>query len=122
MDMEEDQVFLRGVICALDKPFTLTVNGQDPSDGEYTGELTFTPTGMSGGSWEHAATACSPDGMCATISAGGTYRVQGLADGEPVIIMDPTTESMTVAGMSKSFDVPGWQIRPIPTRGDCSAG
>lgn len=115
-----DRIFVSGNICALDKPFTLTVNGQDPESGKYTGELTFTPTGMNGGSWEHAATACAED-MCATINASGTYRIQGAADGEPVIIMDPTTESMTAFGVSKSFDMPSWQIKPEPAYGDCSA-
>ncbi len=116
-----DQIPVWGSICALDKPFTLKVDGQNPSGGKYAGELVFTPTGMSGGSLKHTGTTCTPWGKCATINYSGTYRVQGVADDEPVIIMDPTTESMIVAGNSKSFDVPSWQIEPIPTQGDCSA-
>lgn len=118
---EGDQIFVQGIICALDKPFTLTMDGQDPSGGKYAGEITFTPTGMSGGSWKHAATVCAPTGECATIKASSTYRVQGVADGEPVIITDPTTKSITVAGQSISLDAPSWPIELIPTRGDCSA-
>jgi hypothetical protein len=113
-------ISVKGVICALDKPFTLTTNGQDPEAGEYTGQFTFTPAGMSGGSWQYVATACAED-MCATIKASATYRVQGVAGGEPVIIMDPTTQSMTAFGISKSFDMPSWQIKPEPAHGDCSA-
>lgn len=118
---EGDQILIKGIICALDNPFTVTADGQSQDGDKYTGEITFTPTSTSAGSWRRAATVCASTGECATINASGTYRVQGLADGEPVIIMDPTTESMTVAGISKSFDVPGGQIELIPTRGDCSA-
>jgi hypothetical protein len=41
----------------------LIADGQDPSGGKYTGEFTFTPTEMGGGSWKYAATTCPPGGI-----------------------------------------------------------
>lgn len=118
-----DSIPVTGVVCELDKPFNLQVNGQNPSGGKYSGEFAFAPAGTSGGSWKHTASTCEPaGGKCAIVNAGGTYQVKGVADGKPVIIMDPTTETMAIPGLNgKTFDVPGWQFNLTPIAGACTA-
>jgi hypothetical protein len=117
-----DQILITGEICGLDKPFTLKVNGHNPSGGQYVGEIVFTPTSLFEGSWKHTASTCEPtSGMCATINTGSIYQAKGISEGKPMITMDPSTESMTVAGKGKSFDVPASQFELQPGTGTCSA-
>ncbi len=110
-----------GEICALDKPFKLSVYGQNPSGGDWQGEVAFTPSSITTGSWKQTATTCEPGGTCGLVSMIGTYQVEGVAGTKPVIAMNSTTERMGIpGGKTKSFVVPAWQIELTPRTGVCS--
>ena len=110
-----------GKICDLQQPFSLQVGGQNPSGGQYDGDITFTPTDASSGSWEHTATSCIPDYACGKVSASGAYQLVGVAEGKPVLMMPATTSTSEVKGYVAVYDWPAWQIELIPAYGDCSA-
>jgi hypothetical protein len=116
-----NKVPVTGDICGLDKPFTLKVNGQNPSGGAYVGVIVFTPTGESGGSWKHTATSCIPGVGCGDESGGSTYQLTGVADGKPVLMMDATTSSSAFKGYVGVYDWPAWQIELQRATGECSA-
>ncbi len=117
----ENKVPATGDICALDKPFTLKVNGQNPSGGQYVGAIVFTPTGTSGGSWKHTATSCIPTYGCGEEAGGSTYQLEGVADGKPVLKMAATTASSAIAGYVGVYDWPAWQIELQSATGECWA-
>jgi hypothetical protein len=115
------QVPMTGRICDLEQPFSLQVDGQNPSGGQYVGDITFTPTDTSGGSWKHTATSCMPGHACGKVSASGTYQLEGVAEGKPVLMMPATTVTSEVKGYVAAYDWPAWQIEPRSADGDCSA-
>ena len=78
---------LTGVVCALDRPFTLKAEqslGGQPGVGEFV----FIPAGASGGNWKYAGTMCG-EGACFQVNGSSTYQLEGVADGRPAIRMDP---------------------------------
>jgi hypothetical protein len=83
-----------GVVCALDKPFTVTVGGQLP------GSLTFTPASADGGSY-----AGSGDVGRGSIRWSGGYTVQGADSERPTVKMD---EGTTTLEGPMSMDVPSF--------------
>ncbi len=114
------KVPVMGDICALDKPFTLKVDGRNPSGGNYIGTFEFTPQGLSGGSWVHAATSCMiPSGKCGAESGSSTFRVEGIAEGKPVLKMAATTASSALDGYVGTWPWPEWQIELEPITGTC---
>lgn len=115
------KVPVAGDICALDKPFTLDVDGRNPSGGNYTGTFKFTPNDIHGGSWIHAATSCvASTGTCGAERGSSTYHVEGIAEGKPRLKMDATTASSTVKGYTGSWPWPEWEIELKPITGACN--
>ncbi len=84
---------LTGIVCALDRPFTLKAE-QNRGGAPGVGEFVFTPAGAGGGSWKYAGTLCAPDG-CVTVNGSGTYQMEGVADGTPVIRVNPGSWTVT---------------------------
>ena len=115
------QVPVKGMICDLEQPFTLQVDGQNPSGGQYVGDITFTPTDTSGGSWKHTATSCIPGYACGQVSGSGAYQLVGVAEGKPVLMMPATTSTSEVKGHVAAYDWPAWQIELYSTTENCSA-
>lgn len=117
----QPKVKLFGDICALDKPFKLSVNGRNAASGEYAGDMTFTPTGESGGNVKHTASSCLPGSGCAKCFASGTYQVVGVADGKPVLMIDAYNGGCEFKGYSATYGGSTEQIELNPATGECSA-
>lgn len=116
------KVPVSGDICALDKPFTLKVDGHNPSGGEYTGEIVFTPSSATAGTWKHTARSCiKSSGKCGKESGSGTYQVEGIQDNKPAILLNATTASSTLDGYTESWPWPAWQIELEKKSGACAA-
>jgi hypothetical protein len=107
------QVPVQGVIDDPELPFTLATIGKNPALGKYEGVIKFTPTDADGGTWEHTAETC-PGLACGTASANGTYQLEGVAEGKPVLKMAATTIKSKVGGHVASHDWPTWEIELIP--------
>lgn len=121
-DYEGGRVHLSGVVCALDKPFTIKIEGRNAGQGQFVGDFVFTPAGTGGGSWKHkATTTCLPDLGCGTVEANGTYQFEGIADGKPVLVLNPTTQTSRVGGLGGTSYFPGLKINLEPATGVCSA-
>jgi hypothetical protein len=111
---------LTGVICALDKPFSLNIEGRNAGSGPYAGSFKFAPAGTTGGSWTHkATTTCLPELGCGTVTAQGTFQVDS-STRKPVIIMNETTQISSIGGEGGTSIMPGWQFELEPETGVCS--
>jgi hypothetical protein len=88
---------------------------------QNVGDITFTPTATSGGSWKHTATSCIPGHTCAKVPGSGAYQLEGVAEGDPILMMPATTVTSEVKGYVAVYDWPAWQIELMPVDGDCSA-
>ncbi len=114
----DSKVPLSGVVCALDKPFTLKAEGNNPGAGPHVGQFAFTPNGASGGSWTYSAKSCTTRD-CGTVSASGTYQLQGAQETKPVIIMNPAAFTAVIAGGSGTWPSPTWQFDLNPLAKSC---
>jgi hypothetical protein len=112
------QVPLKGKVCYVELPFTLQVEGKNPSGGKYEGDIRFTPTDANSGTWVHTATS-EVHGRTGTVSGSGTYRLEGVAEGKPVLKMPATTAKSELEGYVAEYDWPAWQIELIPQIGGC---
>jgi hypothetical protein len=111
----EFKVPLTGLIHDFEEPFTLDSVGTNPSGGKYEGTIEFTPTDADGGTWTHTATSCVGLVGCGEVTANGTYQVEGLSAGTPILKMPATTIKSDIKGYVAVYDWPAWEIVPKPT-------
>jgi hypothetical protein len=80
-----------------------------------TGTFTFTPTASGAGAWVYKGTAMGGD---VTNDGSGTFTVDGLTAGQPVITMDAGKWSQTT--VMGTYDSPGGrsetlELKPAPS-------
>jgi hypothetical protein len=103
---------ISGEVCAVDAPFTL---GMKNPSVQMTGTFTFTPTASGAGAWVYKGTAMGGD---VTNDGSGTFTVDGLTAGRPVITMDAGKWSQTT--VMGTYDSPGGrsetlELKPAPS-------
>jgi hypothetical protein len=111
---------LTGTVCALDKPFSLTIEGRNAAGGYYLGDFAFAPANASGGSWIHKAKTTCIDWLgCGTVDANGTYETRAGRDGRIIVTMHDTTQRPSIGGESGEVAMPGWEFELVPDRQVC---
>lgn len=96
-----DRYQLTGVICSLEKPFTLQAQA-NLAGVAASGVFSFTPDETVGGSWRYAGVMAG----FASYSGNGRYQLNGAGTESPALQMDPghgTWQVQTPVGTS-NFD------------------
>jgi hypothetical protein len=98
-------VVYSGVICNLDKPFTVT--GTHPM---LVYPLKFVPSSTTGGTFSYAVSS----GMM-SMEGGGTYRVEGLDTDKPHIVCQVSSTARIPTASSSGSGIGNIQLIPLDT-------
>jgi hypothetical protein len=99
IDQPVGDLLFTGVVCGFDQPFTLESAPPAP------GAITFSPTGLSGGTYAGSGQVASTQGV---IEWNGSYTVNGAGTENPTIFMEEGTTMMTNIPVIGQAPLPGF--------------
>jgi hypothetical protein len=99
IDQAVGELHFTGVVCGLDKPFTLT--SADPAPGS----ITYTPSGPAGGSYFGSGQVGTTQG---SLSWSGTYSINVADPAHPTIRMDEGTTTIVNIPVIGQAPLPGF--------------